>query len=104
VQFAKPHQQGAILNAIVHRDYNDAGNIQIRIFDDFIEIWRPGMLPKELDIKNLTKNNRSIPLNKQILKLFHLAREIENWGTGFARIYDACTLNSNPPPQSEERA
>lgn len=93
-----------ILNAIVHRDYKDPGNIQIRIFDDFIEIWSPGLLPKELDINNLIKNNRSIPRNKQILKLIHLIGEIENWGTGFARIEEACNKNGNPLPLFKERA
>ena len=43
----------AVVNAIVHRDYTDPGNIQIRIFDDRLEIWSPGLLPKELNIKNL---------------------------------------------------
>ncbi|MBC8486321.1 MAG: hypothetical protein H8D45_09815 [Bacteroidetes bacterium] len=93
-----------ILNAIVHRDYKDPGNIQIRIFDDFIEIWSPGLLPKELDINNLIKNNRSIPRNKQILKLFYIIGEIENWGTGFARIEETCNKNGNPLPLFKERA
>jgi ATP-dependent DNA helicase RecG len=94
----------AILNALVHRDYNDPGNIQVRIFDNFIEIWSPGLLPKELDIANLAKNSCSIPRNKAILELFHLAGEIENWGTGFARINDACAANGNQQPSYEERA
>lgn len=94
----------AILNALVHRDYNDSGNIQIRIFDDFIEIWSPGLLPKELNINSLIKNSRSIPRNKTLLKLFHLVGEIENWGTGFARISDACAENGNPAPIFEERS
>ena len=94
----------AILNAVVHRDYNDPGNIQIRIFDDFIEIWSPGLLPKELDINSLPKNSRSIPRNKQLLNIFHLAGDIENWGTGFARISEACAVNGNPVPIFEEKS
>jgi hypothetical protein len=54
----------AVVNAIVHRDYTDPGNIQIRIFDDRLEIWSPGLLPKELNIKNLLSENRSIPRNR----------------------------------------
>ncbi len=93
-----------ILNALVHRDYLDAGNIQVRIFDDSLEIWSPGLLPKELAIDTLWKNNRSIPRNKEILQVFHQAGEIENWGTGFYRILDACKVNKNPAPIFEERA
>jgi ATP-dependent DNA helicase RecG len=87
----------AILNALVHRDYVDNGNIQIRIFDNFIEIWSPGLLTKELNIKELLKNNRSIPRNREILAIFHKAGEIENWGTGFSRICESCIENGNPP-------
>ena len=61
----------AIINALVHRDYFDSGNIQIRIFDNRLEIWSPGLLPKEIDIKNLFKEHRSIPRNKEIVKIFH---------------------------------
>lgn len=94
----------AILNALVHRDYHDSCNIQIRIFDDFIEIWSPGLLPKELNINSLITNSRSIPRNKTLVRLFHLANEIENWGTGFARISDSCVENGNPIPIFEERS
>lgn len=90
----------AIINAIVHRDYNDQGNIQVRIFDDFLEIWSPGLLPKELNTGNILKNSRSIPRNKQLIHIFHEAGEVENWGTGFARIVDACMDNGIPLPAS----
>jgi ATP-dependent DNA helicase RecG len=59
------------VNAIVHRDYTDPGNIQIRIFDDRLEIWSPGLLPKELNIRNLLSENRSIPRNRALAKIFH---------------------------------
>ncbi len=49
-----------VVNAIVHRDYTDPGNIQIRIFDDRLEIWSPGLLPKELNIKNLL-SEKTVP-------------------------------------------
>ena len=46
-----PALREAIINALIHRDYADPGNIQIRIFDSRLEIWSPGLLPKELDLK-----------------------------------------------------
>ena len=36
----------AIVNAICHRDYESTGNVQVRIFDDRIEVWNPGGLPE----------------------------------------------------------
>jgi hypothetical protein len=63
-----------ILNALVHRKYDDPGNVQVRIFDNSVEIWSPGLLPKELEIETLVYNNRSIPRNKKILEIFHKAQ------------------------------
>lgn len=37
--------QEAITNAVIHRDYNIQDNIQIRIFDDRIEVISPGWFP-----------------------------------------------------------
>jgi len=76
----------ALMNAIVHRDYTDPGNIQIRIFDDRLEIWSPGLLPKAINIDNIYKNNRSVPRNKILMEIFHRVGLIENWGTGFYRM------------------
>ncbi len=92
----------SINNAIVHRDYQDSGNIQIRIYDHSLEIWSPGLLPKELRIANLPDTTRSIPRNKKIAEIFYKAGIIENWGSGFQRIASSCKLNNNPLPEWKE--
>ncbi|MCX5829168.1 MAG: putative DNA binding domain-containing protein [Deltaproteobacteria bacterium] len=92
----------AVVNAIVHRDYTDPGNIQIRIFDDRLEIWSPGLLPKELNIKTLLSENRSIPRNRGLAKIFHDIGFIEGWGTGFQRMAEGCAVNGNPKPEFKE--
>jgi len=92
----------AVVNAIVHRDYTDPGNIQIRIFDDRLEIWSPGLLPKELNIKSLLAENRSIPRNRGLAKIFHDIGFIEGWGTGFQRMVEGCAMNGNPKPELKE--
>jgi len=89
----------AVTNAIVHRDYSDSGNIQIRIFDDRIEIWSPGLLPKEIKIAEIFKQARSIPRNRSIVSIFHKYNLIENWGTGFPRMLSLCKENKNPEPE-----
>jgi len=93
----------AIINALVHRDYFDSGNIQIRIFDNRLEIWSPGLLPKEIDIKNLFKEHRSIPRNKEIVKIFHDIELIEGWGSGFKRMREECFKNGNSEPEFSEK-
>jgi len=94
----------AIINAVVHRDYADHGNIQIRIFDDTLQIWSPGLLPPEINIKKLLSENRSIPRNKKLAQIFYNINLIENWGTGFLRIIDACLQKGLQKPSFEEKA
>lgn len=93
----------AVINALIHRDYNDPGNIQIRIFDNSLEIWSPGLLPKEIEIKNILTENRSIPRNKKLVEIFHKIELVENWGTGFQRIVRECEKNGNKMPDFSEK-
>jgi len=67
----------AIINALVHRDYNDPGQVQIRIFDNRLSVWSPGLLPKELNLKNLGQERRSIPRNKLLVEIFHKLKIME---------------------------
>jgi len=41
-----------VVNAIVHRDYRDASDSIVKIFDDRIEIYNPGKLPEGLSVEN----------------------------------------------------
>ncbi|MBM3241859.1 hypothetical protein FJZ31_36780 [Candidatus Poribacteria bacterium] len=43
----------AIVNAICHREYEQGSNVQVRIFDDRIEIWGCGLLPEPLTVEAL---------------------------------------------------
>ena len=36
-----------LANALAHRLYESTGKVQVRIFDDRMEIWNPGTLPPE---------------------------------------------------------
>lgn len=94
----------AIINAIVHRDYRDTGNIQIRVFEDWMEIWSPGRLPDELEIQKVLYEDRSILRNSNMAMIFQNLGLVDNWGTGFRRMYDACLANGNPQPVFSQRA
>jgi ATP-dependent DNA helicase RecG len=67
-----------------------------------LEIWSPGLLPKELNIRNLLSENRSIPRNRALARIFHDIGFIEGWGTGFQRMVEACLVNGNPKPDLKE--
>ena len=52
-----PALREALLNAVVHRDYADPSDIQIKIFDDYITIFSPGRLYGGLTIEDLATDN-----------------------------------------------
>jgi ATP-dependent DNA helicase RecG len=93
-----------ITNAICHRDYEISSNVQIRIFDDRIEIWGCGSLPEPLTVEDLRKKHDSVLRNPLIGKCFFLIKYIEQWGTGTNRIIKDCLDHSLPEPLFEEIA
>jgi len=92
----------AITNAICHRDYEISANVQVRIFDDRIEIWGCGHLPEPLTVEDLKQRHRSILRNPLVGKCFFWIKFIEQWGTGTNRIIDACLNHGLPEPVFEE--
>ena len=91
----------AIINALCHRDYSLPSNMQIRVFDDRIEIWGCGPLPEPLTPEDLKKKHRSIPRNPLIAKCFFLIKFIEQWGTGTNDMIAACINWGLPEPEFE---
>jgi ATP-dependent DNA helicase RecG len=91
----------AIINAICHRDYSLPSNMQIRVFDDRIEIWGCGPLPEPLTPEDLKRKHRSIPRNPLIAKCFFLIKYIEQWGTGTNDMIAACINWGLPEPEFE---
>jgi len=80
----------AVLNAICHRDYTSTGTVQVRIYDDRLEVWNPGKLHPGLTIEALYHQHQSYPRNPLVAHAFYRARLIEHWGTGTLRIVQAC--------------
>lgn len=75
-----------IVNAIVHRDYADKSQIQIRIFDDRLEVWSPGKLPRDMTPEEIISESRSVPRNLKLAEIFYNTGLIESWGSGLPRI------------------
>lgn len=94
----------AIINAICHRDYEEASNVQIRIFDDRTEVWGCGRLLEPLTPEDLKKKHRSILRNPLIAKCFFLIKFVEQWGTGTNDIITMCLDWGLPEPLFEEIA
>ena len=59
----------AIINAICHWDYESVSNVQIRVFDDRVEVWNPGSLPPGWTVEKLkedVKNGVCLSLSSKI--------------------------------------
>jgi ATP-dependent DNA helicase RecG len=78
----------ALVNAIVHRDYRSAANVQIHIFQDRVEIVTPGGLPAGIKEEDL--GNRSFPRNTLLFAMFYRMNLVEQIGSGIKRIRDLC--------------
>lgn len=89
-EYPKEAIREAVINAICHRNYEDTGNVQIRIFDNRLEIWNPGTLPEGITIDSLKGDHRSRPRNELIARCFYLIKYIEQWGTGTNRMINSC--------------
>ena len=100
-EYPKDALREAVINAICHRDYEDTGNVQIRIFDDRLEIWNPGTLPEGITIDSLKGDHRSRPRNELIARCFYLIKYIEQWGTGTNRIINSCKQAGLKDPSFE---
>jgi ATP-dependent DNA helicase RecG len=93
----------AVVNAICHRDYASTANVQVRIFDDRLEVWNPGGLPEGMTVEDLLGPHESRPRNRLIANAFFLIKHIEQFGTGIQRILAGCRGQDLPEPTFESR-
>jgi len=71
----------ALINAVVHRDYGDVGQVQVRIFSDRLEVWSPGRLANGVPVELLESQGRSVPRNRLLARLFRRAGVISGPGS-----------------------
>ncbi len=97
-----PAIREACINALIHRDYMDTAEVQIKIYDDHIWFWNPGKLPEGLTIEMLKNEHHSKPRNKLIAQVFFYTGLIERWGTGTKRMIELCKEQGLPEPEFRE--
>jgi ATP-dependent DNA helicase RecG len=92
----------ALINALVHADYSLAGShIQVAIFNDRLEIQNPGMLPFGFTLDDF-KMGVSRVRNRVIARVFYELKFMEQWGSGYKRMIEACREGGYPEPKWEE--
>ncbi len=89
----------ALVNAVCHRDYEDSGSIQLRIYDDRLEVWNPGALPAGVTVADLHREHDSVRRNPRLAEALFLAGLVEKWGTGTLRMIAACRSAGLAEPQ-----
>lgn len=91
-----------ITNAVLHRDYNRTADIQIRVFDNRIEIESPGRLPGHVTVKNILDTQSA--RNPQIVRLINKFPNPPNKdvGEGLNTAFEAMRNLKLKPPEIEE--
>jgi len=92
----------AIINALIHRDYQSFSQIQIRVYPDKLIIMNAGSLPPEVPVESLKTNHLSRPRNKLLAETFYYAGFIEAWGRGTLKILEKCAEQDLPEPDFTE--
>jgi ATP-dependent DNA helicase RecG len=89
----------AVINALIHRDYQGFSQIQIRVYPDRMILMNEGGLPPEITVEDLKRNHLSKPRNKLIADVFYFAGFIEAWGRGTLKIVEKCRDQNLPEPE-----
>lgn len=92
----------ALVNAVVHRDYRLRGRrIEIRMFDDRLEIISPGGLPGHITLDNIVEEHFS--RNPRIVRGLFYWGYIEELGIGVDRMIEAMVQGGHPPPHFDAK-
>lgn len=94
----------ALVNALCHRDYSEAGaSIGVAIFDDRLEVWSYGRLPGGLTTQQLLGDRPSVRRNELIADVFYRRGYIEKWGRGTQKIIELCRRTGARAPEFVEQ-
>lgn len=82
VSISYPHEalHEIVTNAVLHRDYSIQTDVQIRIFDNRIEIESPGRLPGHVTVERITKTQAA--RNPKMVRLINKFKNPPNKDAG----------------------
>ena len=63
----------AVINALIHRDYSNTSNLQIKVYQDKITLTNGALLPEQITIEKLKESHPSVPANPIIASVFYKA-------------------------------
>ncbi|WP_417250387.1 ATP-binding protein [Celeribacter sp.] len=80
VEYPEEALHELVTNAVLHRDYSIAADVQIRIFDNRVEIESPGKLPGHVTSDNIAKTQ--FARNPRIVRLINKFKNPPNKDVG----------------------
>lgn len=80
-----------VLNALMHRAYEDGAPLQIRIYNDKVTIGNSYGYNADITPETIQLLHESRPYNPDIANAFFRAGYIESWGRGIEKLIVACT-------------
>lgn len=76
-----------VVNLVIHRDYRGAAPSCVFIFDDRIEMWNVGEMPKGLSLDKLESGDYEPSARNPLLtRVFKELGLIENLGSGLQKV------------------
>ncbi len=91
-----------LVNALAHADYSRQGmRIMISVFSDRLEIQSQGTLPFGMTLDDF-KSGVSHVRNIVVSRVLHELGLMEQWGSGYQRISNACKEGGYPEPEWQE--
>lgn len=88
----------AFVNAVSHREYQIRGRrVEIRQFEDRLEIISPGSLPAYITLDNMVEEHFS--RNSRIVRGLYHWGYIEELGLGVDRMYEQMAREGHPQPE-----
>lgn len=97
--FPREAVREALYNALIHSDYSSNVPIQIRVYENRLEISNKAQLPPDWTAETLLSKHVSNPLNPLLAGTFFRAGFVESWGRGIEKICRECTQYGNPSPE-----
>lgn len=101
-EYPREAMREMLLNALVHRSYMGAP-IQIRVYEDKINIWNDGGLPTGISVESLKRPHSSNPRNPIIAGVCFKGGLIDAWGSGTVKIIETCLQAGLPEPELIEQ-
>lgn len=93
----------ALLNALVHRDYQLPGPVYLRHFPDRVEISNPGGFHGDVNADNIL-GHEPVNRNRLLAEILQRIRLVERAGMGVKRMYHIMLSFGKEPPAYEDGA